>query len=95
MGLRYRFRVHVPDDRVSVAIHVADESRDVLAASLHGSARALHDGSLLRALVTHPLLTLKVSVAIHWHALRLLLKGIRVHPHPDPPRQPVSFSAKP
>jgi DUF1365 family protein len=95
MGLRYRFRVHVPDDRVSVAIHAADASRDLLAASLHGSARALDDRSLLRALVTHPLLTLKVSAAIHWHALRLLLKGIRMHPHPAPPRQSVSFSAKP
>ena len=47
----------------------------MLAAALAGNRRAMTDAALLRVLVTHPLLTLKVIGAIHWHALRLLLKG--------------------
>jgi uncharacterized protein len=31
------------------------------------------------------LLTLKVIAAIHWHALRLLLKGMRLRVRPDLP----------
>jgi DUF1365 family protein len=29
-----------------------------------------------------PLMTFKVVVAIHWEALKLLLKGVPVHAHP-------------
>ena len=51
---------------------------------------ALTDLALLRALATHPLLTLKVIGAIHWHALRLLLKGLKLRPRPLPPAAPVT-----
>ena len=46
--------------------------------------------SRLRALATHPLLTLKVIGAIHWHALRMVLKGFRLRPRPRPPADPVT-----
>src|SRR4029077_1145979 len=54
----------------------------LLAAALTGQRSALTDLALLRALATHPLLTLKVVGAIHWHALRLLLKGLKLRPPP-------------
>ena len=37
-----------------------------------------------RALMAFPLMTVKVIVAIHWEALRLWLKGLRVQPFPSP-----------
>lgn len=43
---------------------------------LSGKRTELGDPVLLRLLAAHPLLTLKVTAAIHWHALRLLAKRI-------------------
>ena len=61
-----------------------------MAAADRGARRqrtALTDAALLRVLVTHPALTLKVIAAIHWHALRMLLKGFKLRPRPRPPAQ--------
>ena len=90
MAMSYAFRVAVPDERISVAIRAADRDGLLLVAALSGNRRALTDMALLRVLVAFPLLTLKVVVAIHWHALRLLLKGFRLRPHPKPPDIPVT-----
>jgi DUF1365 family protein len=91
MAMTYRFRVTGPHERISVAITTADKDGVMLAATLAGNRRAMTDAALLRVLVTHPLLTLKVIGAIHWHALRLLLKGARLRPHPAPPAAPVTI----
>jgi DUF1365 family protein len=32
-----------------------------------------------------PAITIKVIIAIHWEALRLWVKGIRLHRRPSPP----------
>jgi DUF1365 family protein len=43
----------------------------------------LTTGALLRAFIALPLVTLNVTVAIYWEALRLWLKGVRVAPRYD------------
>jgi uncharacterized protein len=90
MEMSYTFRVAVPDQRVMIAIRAADQDGLLLAAALTGQRIALTDVALLRALATHPLLTLKVIGAIHWHALRLLLKGLKLRPRPLPLAAPVT-----
>ncbi|MGI4814619.1 MAG: DUF1365 domain-containing protein [Janthinobacterium lividum] len=54
----------------------------VLTALYTARRRAFTDAALLRVFVTHPLLTLKVIVGIHWEALLLWRKGARYHPCP-------------
>ncbi len=90
MDLGYRFRVAVPGDRISVAISAADRDGPLLTAALNGRRRVLTDGTLLRLLLGYPLLTLKVIGAIHWHAVRLWLKGARLRPRPAAPAMPVT-----
>ena len=90
MEMSYTFSVAVPDQRVTIAIRAADQDGLMLAAALTGQRIALTDLTLLRALATHPLLTLKVIGAIHWHALWLLLKGLKLRPRPLPPDAPVT-----
>jgi uncharacterized protein len=90
MAMTYQFRVTAPQQRVSVAISTADTDGVMLVAALSASRRAMTDTALLRLLVTHPLLTLRVVGAIHWHALRLLLKGVRLRARPQPPAYPVT-----
>jgi uncharacterized protein len=90
MDLRYAFRVVVPDRRVAVAIRTADREGLVLAAALSGDRRALTDASLLRMLASYPLLTLKVIGAIHWHGLKMVLRGFELRPRPRPPAAPMT-----
>jgi DUF1365 family protein len=88
MDMNYRFRVAEPDQRIAVAIRAADQDGLLLAAALSGDRVAMTDATLLRVLATHPLL--KVIGAIHWHALRMVLKGFRLRPRPGPPAAPVT-----
>ncbi|WP_431261685.1 DUF1365 domain-containing protein [Roseateles chitinivorans] len=68
-----------------------DVSAAILNARLDAARAPLSDGALLRLLVTHPLLTLKVVVGIHWEALRLWLKGARLHQRPAAPQHPMTI----
>ena len=81
MDMSYTFDVSLPDAHVSIAIDGKERDERVIAASLSGARTELSDSALLKAFVRHPLLTLKVITAIHWHALLLLLKGFRFHAH--------------
>jgi DUF1365 family protein len=80
MELDYKFRVRRPGERVSVAISASDAAGPVLVAALSGERSELTDARLLRLFLSIPALTLKVIVGIHWEALRLWLKGVRIRP---------------
>lgn len=93
LDMRYVFTVTPPGERVSVAIDGSDAEGRLITAVLSGKRAELGDAALLRLLATHPLLTLKVTVAIHWHALRLLAKRIPWRPHPAAPERPFSLGS--
>lgn len=92
MALQYRFRIEPPREQLSIGVSVHDsgDGSAVLNARLDATRTPLTDGALLRLLVTHPLLTLKVVVGIHWEALRLWLKGARLHERPAAPDRPMT-----
>jgi DUF1365 family protein len=77
MDQTYRFAVRVPDERLSLRIRQAGPEGETLIATLNGRARPFTDAGLLRVLAGHPLMSLKVTAAIHWQALRLYAKGLR------------------
>jgi uncharacterized protein len=78
MDMSYEFHVMGPAKRVGIAIRVSTTEGAVMHASLAGLRRELTDRALLRMFMTIPAITLKVSAAIHWEALRLWLKGLRL-----------------
>lgn len=90
MDMTYAFRVAAPAERVTVAIRTGDKDGLLLFAALNGERRPLTERALLRAVLAYPLLTLKVVGAIHWHALRMMLKGFRLRSRPKPPPIPVT-----
>ena len=53
--------------------------------------RPLDDKALGAALLALPLMTLKVVAAIHWEALKLWIKGVRLTRQPPPARDPVTI----
>lgn len=81
MDCVYNFTISPPAQDVSVAILETDPAGPLLTATFAGERSELTDAALLRAVLAHPLMTLKVTVAIHWEAVKLLLKGLRVYPH--------------
>lgn len=91
MDLDYRFTLRPPGDRVSIVIDEHDAAGDkVLHAAFTGRHRPLSDASLTRAVAAHPLMTLKVMAGIHWEALHLWRKGLKVRPRPAAPDNPVT-----
>lgn len=86
MDMRYEFRVTRPGETLTVGISGADGGATLINASLSARRRELTDRQLLRLLVTQPLVTFKVIGAIHWEALRLLGKRLRIYPHPGAAR---------
>lgn len=84
MGARYAFRMHAPDESLSIAIAEYEGDVRVLTAAMTGRAAPLTDRALLRAFFAYPLMTLKVIGAIHWQALRLWLKGVPLRRQPQP-----------
>jgi DUF1365 family protein len=91
MDITYDFRVLEPDETVSLVIRGSDAEGLVISASMVGTRSELTDGAVFRAAVTHPLLTLKVVGGIHFEALKLWLKGVRLTPRPAPPEWPVTI----
>ena len=77
----YAFRIRPPGEKVAIVIDEEEAGTPILNASFAGEHRALTDGALVRMLLQYPLMTLKVIAAIHFEAVRLMLKGVRRHPH--------------
>jgi uncharacterized protein len=82
MDITYNFSVREPAESILLSIEGKDPKGPVIIASLAGERRKLTDYALARVFVTHPLLTLKVVVGIHWNALKLWFKGMKLHPRP-------------
>ncbi|CCD91717.1 conserved hypothetical protein [Bradyrhizobium sp. ORS 375] len=80
MAMRYHFRVTPPDDNVRLRILETGADGPLLAATFFGRRRALTSRTLLAAFGSLPLVTLKIFGAIHWEALRLWVKGVRLVP---------------
>jgi DUF1365 family protein len=85
MAMRYHFRVVPPRDHVKLRILEADSEGPLLSATFNGRRRALTTRELLRSFFSLPAVTAKIIVAIHWEALRLWLKGVRLVPRPNEP----------
>lgn len=93
MGMAYAFRLRPPGESVRLRILESDAEGPILSATFTGERRALTDRALAGLLARLPLMTLKVTAAIHYEALRLWLKGIRLADHPPAPVERSSLDA--
>lgn len=92
MHQRYRVRVAPPAARFAMAIEAADDQGPLLYAAFTGKRLALTDAHLARALLAHAGQAARVVGGIHWEALKLWLKGMRIRPRPEPPPEPVTVA---
>ena len=82
MNQRYDWTFTAPGDRLTVQSANFESESLVFDSTLSLERREWTARELHRAVLSYPLLTLKVIAAIHWHALRLLVKGVPVVHHP-------------
>ncbi|HJP89855.1 MAG TPA: DUF1365 domain-containing protein [Candidatus Limnocylindrales bacterium] len=71
------YAVHVRDDAegTKIAIALRQDDAPMLSTSLVLTRRRLTDRNLLRVLLRYPLMTQRTIGLIHWHAVRLWLRG--------------------
>ena len=78
MECYYYFRVLKPAEKISVIIDQKDKDGKLLYASQDGEAKELNEKNLLISFICHPLMTFKIIAAIHYEALKLWIKGIKI-----------------
>jgi DUF1365 family protein len=81
MEASYEFFIKPPTDRISIRIDEYDADGFLLRAVFAGKRRSLTDLNLLWLLLRYPLMTFKVTAAIHFEAMRLWVKGVPVFRH--------------
>ena len=86
MAGRYTIRVRDEATRLRITINESQGDGPMLHTSLDLARRRLSDRMVLRMLVRHPLVSHKTMGMIHWHALRLWLRGARFHRHGEATR---------
>jgi len=91
MDHRYHFQVREPDERLQVVIRQTDRQGNLLFATIAGRRQPLTDAALFRHFLGFPAMTLSIMAAIHWHALRLWLKGVPLARKVPAPAESVSI----
>ncbi len=83
---RYAVRVRDEPSRLRITINEDPGDGLLLHTSLDLARRRLTDRMVMRMLVRHPFVTHRTIGMIHWHALRLWLRGARFHRHSEATR---------
>lgn len=78
----YGLRTRISDDSVAMGVNLSTDEGPILKAYFQGAAKPFTDRALLRLLLSLPFMTLKVMAGIHWEALKLWLKGLKLHDIP-------------
>lgn len=87
---RYEFRVDYGAEKIDIAINHFDADGLLLATSLTGTRGKLDARHMAGCFLHYPLMTLNIIALIHYHAVRLMLKGIRYRRRPVPPLEEVT-----
>ena len=93
MAMTYDFRIVPPAETAVIAMQVSDVQGMMLSATFAGRRKPLTSASLLGAWLAHPLLTVKVIAGIHWEALKLFAKGVKLRPAVPEPDAPTTYVA--
>ena len=72
----YRFDVSPPDERLTLTIVKSVGDQPDFLATLSARRETVTNRSLFRLFFGFPLMTARVVAAIHWQAVRLLVKGV-------------------
>ena len=93
---RYSFHATQPMGRdLTVGVALKTDDGPLLKTHFRGKRLELTDATLMRALGRTGWMTVKVFAGIHFEALRLWLKGLRIVRRPPPPTTPITYIRTP
>lgn len=82
MNVLYQWKFTHPNQGFDINMKNFIENKEVFEANLSMQREEMHSKTLLKVLVLYPLMTIKIIMAIYWHALLLKLKGTPFCEHP-------------
>jgi uncharacterized protein len=86
MDATYTVRVQDRPDSLRIVIDETEHGLPLLQASMVLRRLPLADRTLVRLFLRHPLVPHRTIATIHWHALRLWLRGVHFHRHGEAAR---------
>jgi hypothetical protein len=87
----YEFRFDVTSSKAAIWIDFFDaDGRKQLVTSLVGDYADFNRQNSLKAFLCYPMVSTMALVKIHWHAVKLLVKGIRYIPKPLQLKEKIS-----
>ena len=78
MDCEYFFKILKPDNKLSVVIDQYDKEGKIFFASQDGQAIEFNAKNLINSFLSHPLMSFKIILAIHFEAFRLWIKGVKL-----------------
>ncbi len=80
LDTEFDFSLREPSRKLAISINQSKDGETYFFSSLVGEERELTDWNLLKYTCRFPLITLQIVLGIHWQALLLYFKGLRVRP---------------
>ena len=77
----YKFAIKNPGETLSLKIKQTGSGINTLIATHNAKRITLSNKNLLKSLLTHPLMGIKILLGIHWEALKLFIKGVKLVPY--------------
>ena len=77
MNCTYYFKIAKPGEKISVYIDQYDNENKLLVALQEGIKVTLNNKNLIKVFFSHPVMSFKIILAIHFEAFKLWVKGIR------------------
>jgi DUF1365 family protein len=90
----YRFTLRTPTDRLGIVVESLEDGARLHMANITARRHAATTGALLAIALATPFATLGVTLAIHWQALKIWLRGAQYRSRPDLPTASMTV-AKP
>ena len=77
MNCTYYFKIAKPGEKISVYIDQYDNENKLLVALQEGIKVNLNNKNLIKVFLSHPMMSFKIILAIHFEAFKLWIKGIK------------------
>ena len=77
MNCTYYFKIAKPDEKISVYIDLYAEENKLLVALQEGIKVNLNNKNLIKVFLSHPMMSFKIILAIHFEAFKLWIKRVK------------------
>ncbi len=77
MNCTYYFKITKPGEKISVYIDQYDNENKLLVALQEGIKVTLNNKNLIKVFFSHPMMSFKIILAIHFEAFKLWIKGVK------------------